>query len=248
MMSVVCITCSAFIVFISPSLFAILGYQGTSYSPLTLQVTSQGAMGDVFVCLYTVLLRRLCMWINWAWMMMMMIVLTTMFIACPCKTKNNNNKKRLPACRAWNVTICSLTPDPFVIFHDHILSFSSLLLGPSRSPTRFCLWNTELWIDVCSIGSSMVMCSVSLPLRCPFLCERDPGIYVCRIWHVLSFLLHLFNDPDICYGAHALYCWPYSFLSWAKSCSTTKPLCMWSSVQMRLCYLSVEGWSSESLV
>lgn len=43
----------------------------------------------------------------------------------------------------------------------------------------------------------MLMCSMSLPLRCPFLCERDSVISVCQMWHVLSFLLHLFNDPDI---------------------------------------------------
>lgn len=29
------------------------------------------------------------------------------------------------------------------------------------------------------------------------LCERDSVISVCQMWHVLSSLLHLFNDPDI---------------------------------------------------
>lgn len=28
-------------------------------------------------------------------------------------------------------------------------------------------------------------------------CERDSVISVCQMWHVLAFLLHLFNDPDI---------------------------------------------------
>lgn len=43
----------------------------------------------------------------------------------------------------------------------------------------------------------MLMCFMSLPLRCPILCERDFVISVCQMWHVLLFLFLLFNDPDV---------------------------------------------------
>lgn len=139
--------------------------------------------------------------------------------------------KLLPLCRAWNVTICSLTPALLI----HILSFSSVWSG---SELLLGVWSIGCWLlnaYVLSVSGPHTpdpvwerFCDLLLPnMACFGL--RAPPFQWC--WH--------------CRGAHILYCWPYSFLSWTKSRSTTTatPLCMWSAILRGLLCLSAGGLS-----
>ena len=97
----------------------------------------------------------------------------------------------------------------------------------------------------------MLLCSVSPTPRTPFFlpCERDSviSIFFRQTWHVLSFLLHLFNDPDI--AMEHTYCTVGSPLLDMESCSTTTK----STVHVKLCaekglHLSADSWEFGVLV
>lgn len=124
-------------------------------------------------------------------------------------------------CRAWNVTICSLTPALIFFFSQScpILSFLSLWLGLSQFPTCFCMWNTELWIGVCSIGYRLLnayVFNVSAP-QMPFFCVRKTLWFLFVKCGMFGLSASPFQWSWHCYGAQVLYCWPYSFLSWTWS-------------------------------
>lgn len=176
-------------------------------------------------------------------MMMMTTVMTTMFIACLIKKKKRKEKYCLRAEHEMWQSVHWLLP-PFVVLYDHILSFGSLWSGPISEPnTLLCVkhWVVDRCVLYRLLNASVF--SVSTPQMPLLLCERDSVISVCQMWHVLSFLLHLFNDPDIamehtnCTVGHTLSS------HGLKSCSTTKPLCMWSSIQKKLYDLSAGVWS-----
>lgn len=91
------------------------------------------------------------------------------------------------------------------------------------------------------------MCSMSLPLRCPFVCERESVISVCQMWHVLSFLLHLFNDPDI--ATERTYCTVgHALSSQGPSPALLLNHCACEALYRKDYYLSADSWSLESLV
>lgn len=99
--------------------------------------------------------------------------------------------------------------------------------------------------QVCVLQVTKCLCVQCLrPSDALFLCERDSVISVCQTWHVLSSSLHLFNDPDI--ATEHMYCTVGQTLSshGQGPALLTKPLCMWSSAQIRLYHLRV--WSLQS--
>lgn len=88
---------------------------------------------------------------------------------------------------------------------------------------------------------------MSPPVRCPYDPVWERFCDFCSP-NVACFVLPAspFQWSWHCCGAHVLYCWPYSFLSWTDS--VAKPLCMRSCVQTRLYYLSADSRSLESVV
>lgn len=102
-----------------------------------------------------------------------------------------------------------------------ILSFSSLRLGPVSAPQHasVCVWNTESWIGVCSIGLlNAYVFTVSAP-QMPLFFPVWERFCDLRLPNVACFVLPAspFQWSWHCYGVHVLYCWPHSFLAWTWS-------------------------------
>ena len=84
----------------------------------------------------------------------------------------------------------------FVFFALCFFGCCPFCLGSSQFPT--CFWCVKHWLVVDRYMRwrwlvTKCLCSMSLPLVCSILCERDS---VCQMWHFLSSLLHLFSGPD----------------------------------------------------
>lgn len=246
-MSVVCITCSACVTFCLPSLFAfvVLGIRGQAIRHLHYKLHPMlqwevcfckgmclyACALNLCVCVCTVLFRLLRTWINWAWVMMMMIMMTAMFIACLVK--------KITACvqsmKCDNLFVDSCPLPGLLSLRDRIPSFfSSTSVGPPPSLPNalLCVVDRCTFYRLLNAYVYQRLC----PFFFPILCERDSVISVCQTWHVSAFPLHLFDDPDIAMEhTHTrivllVILFPLMEL---ESCSTTKPLCMWSSVQAR---------------
>lgn len=141
-------------------------------------------------------------------------------------------------------------PD-FILFFSQCYPFLPFtLVGPVSVPNM--LIYVEHWVvDWCMFYRLSVTKCLCVQCLCPsdalFLCERDCDFCLSN---VACFVLSAspFQWSWHCYGAHCCIVLLAIFfpLLDLEYCSTTKPLCMWSSVQKRLHYLSADSWSLES--
>lgn len=107
-------------------------------------------------------------------------MVTTMFIACLVK-------KRIACEQSMKCDNLFIDSCPLVVFHNPFLVCRARL-GSQQAPARV--------VDrcACSIGYSMLLCSVSPALRCS--CERDTLVFAERGTFRPS-CFHLFDDSDI---------------------------------------------------
>lgn len=131
-----------------------------------------------------------------------MMMVTTMFIACLVK-------KLLPVCRAWNVTICSLTPARWLYFT--IISCALVLFRWARLSSQHAFLCVKHWVvDRCVSYRLLVTKCLCVQCPCPsdaLSCVRE----TLRLPNVACFVLASpFQWLWHCYGAHILYCWSYS--------------------------------------
>lgn len=175
----------------------------------------------LLVCVQYCFAYCVCLWINRAWMMLMLMMVSEHEI--------------------WQSVHWFL---PFGCIFT-VISCSLILFGSFSVPgTLLCAKTPSCGLGVCSVGFRLLnayVFNVSASQMFYPVWERFSD---CQMRHIFFVLLSSpFQWSWHCYGAHVLYCRSNSFLLWTKSCSTTQPLCMRSSVQKRL---SAHSWSLES--